>query len=89
MKFIYDLLDDCRGRGPELADVLDETFADLKMSLLVANRLDKVLKLVLVLHVPADVLLVLKFLLHCLLPILVGVNYLLVLHLALWGHVPI
>jgi len=40
VKFIYDLLDDCRGRGPELADVLDETFADLKMSLLVANRLD-------------------------------------------------
>ena len=85
-QFIHDPLYQIFSRRPKLADMLDETLTDLQVPLLVANRLNQLVKRVLVLHIPALLFELLKIRLHLRLTTAVLVDDPLDLILALLGH---
>jgi hypothetical protein len=86
VQFIHDPLYQFFSRRPKLSDMLDETLTDLQVPLLVANRLNQLVKRVLVLHIPALLFELLKIRLHLRLTTVVLVDDPLDLVLALLGH---
>jgi hypothetical protein len=86
VQFIHDSLHDFLSTIPKLADVLNETLADLEVSLLVSNCLDQLVERVLVLHVPALLLELLELSLHLRLTPVVGIDDPLYFLLAFLSH---